>query len=113
VIEVFFNARGPFVFIVAGARGLECFIVALLFPQNPESHAMGEGAYGRAALYAGKLADSCLEAAIVVPQLRFGITEARSFPTESSTPLMNWTDSGAENLRAISSASLITTGRGV
>ena len=51
--------------------------------------------------------------AIGVPQLRFGITEASSFPTESSTPLMNCTDSGAENLRAISSASLITTGRGV
>src|SRR5215472_6497720 len=38
---------------------------------------------------------------------------ASSLPTESSTPLMNWTDSGAENLRAISKASLITTGLGV
>jgi len=52
--------------------------------------------------------------AIGLPQLRFGIAEDESsFPTESSTPLMNWTDSGAENLRAISSASLITTGLGV
>src|SRR5215510_8908524 len=33
-----------------------------------------------------------------------------SLPTESNTPLMNCTDSGEENLRAISSASLITTG---
>jgi len=33
--------------------------------------------------------------------------------TLSSTPLMNCTDSGAENRRAISSASLMTTGRGV
>jgi len=46
--------------------------------------------------------------------LCFGALAAeRSFPTESSTPLMNWTDSGAENFRAISSASLITTGLGV
>jgi hypothetical protein len=37
----------------------------------------------------------------------------RSFPTLSSTPLINCTDSGLENLRAISSASLITTARGV
>src|SRR5262249_49103913 len=42
-----------------------------------------------------------------------GLAEVSSLPTESSTPLINCTDSGEENLRAISSASLITTGRGV
>src|SRR5438094_3995077 len=38
---------------------------------------------------------------------------SNSLPTLSSTPLMNCTDSGLENLRAISSASLIMTARGV
>src|SRR6516225_9042849 len=38
---------------------------------------------------------------------------SKSRPTLSSTPLINCTDSGVENLRATSSASLITTARGV
>ncbi len=37
----------------------------------------------------------------------------KSFATLSSTPLTNCTDSGLENFLAISSASLITTARGV
>jgi hypothetical protein len=37
----------------------------------------------------------------------------KSLATLSSTPLTNCTDSKLENLRAISSASLITTARGV
>jgi len=43
----------------------------------------------------------------------YALAFSRSRPTLSSTPLMNWMDSGLENLRAISMASLITTARGV
>ena len=87
----FFQSRVPFVFILRAPGAMECFIVALLFLKS-------------------RIASS----SSVIPQLCFGTLAAeRSFPTESSTPLMNCTDSGAENFRAISSASLITTGRGV
>lgn len=98
---------------------MEFFIVAPLFLEIPNPvQRMGEP-YSHRILYARISCNLHVEQqnalkGIEIPQLRFGITDdASSFPTESSTPLMNWTDSGAENLRAISSASLITTGRGV
>src|SRR5260221_13955269 len=43
----------------------------------------------------------------------FDFAAPMPLPTESSTPLMNCTDSGEENLRAISRASLMITARGV
>ena len=42
-----------------------------------------------------------------------GARDARDFSTPSRMPLMNWEDLGVENRLAISSASSITTGRGV
>jgi hypothetical protein len=96
--------------MIAAPGAMECFIVALLFLQIPNPAQRETKPYFNLRIHvqAGRSGD------LRIHQLRFGVTAAaRSFPTESSTPLMNCTDSGAENLRAISSASLITTGRGV
>ena len=54
----------------------------------------------------------CVSATTALKQLK-NYFFSMSFATESNTPLMNVTDSGVENLRAISSASLMITGFGV
>jgi len=49
----------------------------------------------------------------VLASTGYGVLVSNSLPTLSSTPFTKCTDSGEENFRAISSASLITTAFGV
>ena len=117
-MEVFFKSKGPFVFVIAGTRSVGVLYCSTAFSESPNPEERIKSVSRPRISDVKKLQLSCAEERtfekIGPPQLRFWIVEdASSFPTESSTPLMNWTDSGAENLRAISSASLITTGRGV
>src|SRR5689334_7375599 len=107
--------------ILVRAPGDGVFYCSTAFSETriPNGGSAGEGTLFVDFLYVDKTVTSFSEKEIFLegispPQLGFGILEeSSSFPTESRTPLMNCTDSGAENLRATSSASLITTGRGV